>query len=348
MPTKRLTDLFVERVKPPAKGRVEYFDAVFGGLALRVTDCRRKSWSMFYRINGRLRRFTIGHYPAIKPAQARREAQCALERVRAGFDPSVEKKLRQLTRSSEANTFAIVLQDYLNRHGQKNLAITTYTETKRMLERDVLPFWRDRPIGSITRRDVIVVLDSIAERRAEVQANRTLARLRALFNWAVEKDRLASSPITGMKPPTKEQSRDRALRDPALLKTRKFEPTLSPASLRSDERPVRPPNSQGRRRFPMDNTACRPALKPSAGTITSRRCEKPADMPVVQASKFELVINVQTASTRPRGAARAACARRRGDRVGCLFAAHAHGSYWQLVLQKSKVAAPRIFRENIN
>jgi integrase len=49
-----------------------------------------------------------------------------------------------------------------------------------------------------------------------VQANRTLERLRALFNWAVEKDRLASSPITGMKPPTKEQARDRALGDDEL------------------------------------------------------------------------------------------------------------------------------------
>ena len=38
MPTRKLTDLFVERVKPPARGRLEYFDASFPALALRVTD----------------------------------------------------------------------------------------------------------------------------------------------------------------------------------------------------------------------------------------------------------------------------------------------------------------------
>jgi hypothetical protein len=38
MPTKKLTDLFVERAKPPASGRIEYFDASIGSLALHVTS----------------------------------------------------------------------------------------------------------------------------------------------------------------------------------------------------------------------------------------------------------------------------------------------------------------------
>jgi hypothetical protein len=87
MPTKKLTELFAERVKPPASGRVEYFDATFGSLALRVTETGHKSWSFYYRMGGRLRRLTIGNYPGIKPAQARREAGAALERVRGASTP---------------------------------------------------------------------------------------------------------------------------------------------------------------------------------------------------------------------------------------------------------------------
>ena len=213
MPTKKLTDLFVERAPVPARGRIEYFDAAFSGLALRVTDKGRKSWSLFYRFNGRLRRFTIGAYPAIKPAQARREAITALERVRQGIDPAEEKRTRRNTPSPEVETFGDLVGDYLERHLKTNSAAVTYKEAKRDLECNVLPKWHSRPIASITRREVIDLIDGIVARGVGIQANRTLARLRALFNWAVEKDRISASPAERMKLPTKERARDRALTD---------------------------------------------------------------------------------------------------------------------------------------
>jgi integrase len=216
MPTKKLTDLFVERAKPPTRGRVEYFDASFPGLALRITANGGKSWCTFYRFSGRLRRFTIGSYPAIKPAQARREAQAALERLRAGFDPAEEKRARRDDRLPEADTFGAVAHDYLERHLAKNHAGSTYAEAKRNLEHDALPRWGRRPIASISRRDVLDLIDSIIERGAEIQANRTLARLRAMFNWAIEKHRLGASPVARMKLPTKERARDRVLDDDEL------------------------------------------------------------------------------------------------------------------------------------
>jgi integrase len=214
MPTKKLTELFVERVKRPASGRVEYFDAAFGGLALRVSKHGHKSWSLHYRMNGRLRRLTLGNYPAIVPAAARREAQRALDRVRAGADPADEKKARR--EKFEADTFGTVAEDYLTRHLLKNNAHSTYVEAKRDLEKDALPRWRDRPIASISRREVLDLIDRIAGRGAEIQANRTLARLRALFNWAITKDRLTESPVSRIKPPTKERTRDRVLTDAEL------------------------------------------------------------------------------------------------------------------------------------
>jgi integrase len=210
MPTRKLTDLFVERVKSPAQGRVEYFDASFPGLALRVTDTGHKSWCAFYRFGGRLRRFTIGPYPPIKPAQARREAQEALGRVREGIDPGDQKRARRGLPDPAIHAFGLVAADYLERYAKPNQRESTYLQTKRDIEFDALPAWR------ISRRDVLDLIDRIIARGAPVQANRTLMRLRALFNWAIEKDRLTTSPITRMKLPTEEQARDRVLGDDEL------------------------------------------------------------------------------------------------------------------------------------
>jgi integrase len=213
MPRKKLTDLFVERLKAPTKGRVEFFDTTFPGLALRVTDTGHKSWSLFYRAAGRQRRYTIGPYPAFKPADARKAASAALHRVEAGGDPTEERKARRDAGKPAVDHFAEVARDYLGRQVKKNTAASTYKETARVFERDVIPVWGRRPIGSITRRDVTALIDGKAAAGAEVQANRVLALLRTFFGWAVGKDWIVSNPCDGLKPPTKEKARDRVLAD---------------------------------------------------------------------------------------------------------------------------------------
>ena len=213
MPRKKLTDLCVDRVAPPAKGRVEYFDTTFPALALRITDTGHKSWSLFYRNAGRLRRYTIGTYPAFDPAAARKAASSALHRLADGTDPADEEKARRSAPKPLVDDFASVCREYLERQVKRNTAGSTYRETARIMEQDVIPDWGKRPIGSIARRDVSALIDKKAASGAEVQANRILARLRTLFGWAVEKDRIAANPCDGLRPPTKEKARDRVLSD---------------------------------------------------------------------------------------------------------------------------------------
>jgi integrase len=213
MPRKKLTDLFVAKAAAPPTGRVEYFDTTFPALALRVTESGHKSWSLFYRTHGRLRRFTIGPYPAFDPAAARKAASTALHKVQAGGDPAEEKRLRRTAPKPLANDFASIAREYLTQQVKRNSAGSTYRETARIFEQDVIPQWGRRLIGSIVKRDVIALVDKKVADGAEVQANRVLARLKTMFAWAVGKDIISASPCDGVKPPTKETARDRVLSD---------------------------------------------------------------------------------------------------------------------------------------
>ncbi|MFL6799243.1 MAG: tyrosine-type recombinase/integrase [Xanthobacteraceae bacterium] len=75
--------------------------------------------------------------------------------------------------------------------------------------------WGEREAASISRRDVISLLDEIKQ-SAPVSANRTQSVLVTLFNWAVEDELLDGNPITRLKKRAKEKARDRTLSDDEL------------------------------------------------------------------------------------------------------------------------------------
>jgi hypothetical protein len=81
-------------------------------LTLRVTSNGPESWSLFYNNGGRLRRNTIGNYPAFDPAAARGRS-FALHRLAERIDPGEEKAWpvdfrRDLTLHGSATTTAAV------------------------------------------------------------------------------------------------------------------------------------------------------------------------------------------------------------------------------------------------
>jgi site-specific recombinase XerD len=58
---------------------------------------------------------------------------------------------------------------------------------------------------------VLALLDGIVERGSPIQANRVLALVRVMFNWAISRDILEHNPCYQVKAPSKENQRDRVL-----------------------------------------------------------------------------------------------------------------------------------------
>jgi integrase len=214
--SERITKRVVDACRPGLKDRV-IFDSEVRGFGLKVTPAGRKVYVLQYRMAGRAsvtRRYTIGEHGELTPDQARAEAIRLRGRIRTGIDPQEEKKARSLP-LPKARTFAATADDYL-RHVVKTLRPSSITEWTRIIAYDVRPAWGDRPIASITRGDVRELVKGIARSGAEVQANRTLTRLKTLFSWAVQQDIIPASPAAGLKPVAKETERDRVLADDEL------------------------------------------------------------------------------------------------------------------------------------
>jgi integrase len=73
--------------------------------------------------------------------------------------------------------------------------------------------WSGRDVRSITKRDVLDLLDWRVDSGAPVGANRTLAALKTFFSWCIKRDILASSPCDRVEDPSPEVSMDRPLSD---------------------------------------------------------------------------------------------------------------------------------------
>ena len=64
-----------------------------------------------------------------------------------------------------------MVEEWLKRDQSKNKASSQY-QVGRSLEVDLLPAWRGKRVNEISKRDVIELLDSIADRGAPVMARR--------------------------------------------------------------------------------------------------------------------------------------------------------------------------------
>src|ERR1700674_3234539 len=137
MPTVRLTDAAVQRLKAPPGGRVDYFDAAYPGLALRVTGAidqrpERRTWTLFYRFGGKQRRLTFEPgYPALGLAEARQEATKALLMIKGGTDPAAAKAAAKAATARAPDTVANVVELFIKRHLEGKRRAPRYIEDSR-------------------------------------------------------------------------------------------------------------------------------------------------------------------------------------------------------------------------
>jgi integrase len=204
-----LNDTTIRGLKPPATGRVDYFDDATPGLSLRVTAQNVRTWTVFYRDqHGRQKRLTLGRYPAVKLVDARELAREAQRKVAHGGDPVVEKRAAR-----GVVTFGQLAQHYIDGHAKPNKK--SWAEDERQINATLLPKWKSRPAAQIASEDLLAVLNAKVSAGAPIAANRLRALVSRIFTFGAEQRLVlpTANPVIGVKKPTKETTRERVLTD---------------------------------------------------------------------------------------------------------------------------------------
>jgi integrase len=211
LPQIRPTKSTIDTLPTPEK-EIVFWDQTLPGFGLKITPKGRKVFIVLYRGAGggsRLRKYTIGPYGRITLHNARIEAQKVLAARLEG--PASEKldARRRLT--------ADTVPELIGLYGKLHLSQRrSGREVMQILQRDLVERVGSRSVHSISKRDVIDVVNAVIDRGSPVAANKSLKVVKSFFNWCVGRAIVERSPCVGIRAPTVERARDRVLTDREL------------------------------------------------------------------------------------------------------------------------------------
>lgn len=178
------------------------------GLYLEVMPNGAKYWRLKYRVAGKEKRLAFGVYPEVRPPEAREKVKQARELIRAGTDPSENKKaVKREAVMANASTFEIVAHEWME--GRKTrVAIGQQQKTLARMTGDVFPWLGKRPISEIDAPEILIVLRRVDSRGARYTAHRLRSEISQVFRYAIATGRAKGDPakdLIGAIPPPVEK-----------------------------------------------------------------------------------------------------------------------------------------------
>lgn len=189
-----LTDAKLRTLTKPGK----HFDGA--GLYLELTKAGGRYWRMKYRHGGKENRISFGVYPTIGLKEARDRASDARKALANGDDPSAQRKAEKVKTAHElANTLEAVAREWLG-HQSGRWAPVTLQRITASFEGHIFPTLGDRPLASIRPSDLRDAVKRIEAKGAADQAARVMQRMKSVFRWAANNERIESNPMIDLVP----------------------------------------------------------------------------------------------------------------------------------------------------
>ncbi len=166
------------------------------GLTFTLSKGGTASWVLRYRFGGRQREVTIGNYPDISLADARKLAAERRVEVGQGSDVAAKKRLVKIERAS-ANSFKELAEDYMAK-AATGLSASYRGETRRYLDKDILPRIGVIPAKEVTPADIVALTERIAA-RSKAAAKAAFTMIRSIFDHGVGKHLVTGNPCRVLK-----------------------------------------------------------------------------------------------------------------------------------------------------
>ena len=173
----KITKSAVEHAAAPKSGQTFIRDDELRGFALRITARGAKSFVWEGRIKGRMRRFTIGAFPAFSVIAARQRALSVKAAVAGGDDPSEERRneRRELT-------FATLAARYIGEHAKPHKR--SWKEDQRRITVHLIPRFGTRRLSDVKPSEIIAMHNVLKSERGLYESNRVAVLIRTMFNIA--------------------------------------------------------------------------------------------------------------------------------------------------------------------
>jgi hypothetical protein len=151
-------------------------DGEITGLEIRKSKRSGVTVGQFrYRFGGKQRYLRLGELGPLSVDQLRALAKQAAYAVAQGRDPAGERDAQQ---AEAQDIVAVVCETYLRRRNPR-----TADEIRRCFERHVFPRFGNWSVHSLTKRDLIRMVDEVADSHGRVMADRTYQYTAAALRW---------------------------------------------------------------------------------------------------------------------------------------------------------------------
>ncbi|MEO9863550.1 MAG: integrase arm-type DNA-binding domain-containing protein [Yoonia sp.] len=177
-----LSDIQIRNLKPREKS---YKVSDFEGLFVLVKVNGSRLFQFKYRMDGKERLYSIGVYPEVSLAQARKAKDAARAKVAAGIDPSEAKQEeRRIRMEAKGQTFAKIGETFLAKQRKEGKSAATLSKTEYHLKLANQDFGR-KPITEITAPMILKTLRKVEAKGNYETAHRLRARIGSVFRYAV-------------------------------------------------------------------------------------------------------------------------------------------------------------------